>query len=196
MALTKTAGTVVLAPQQLAANTMVTSSAIDAATFIAATFFINEGHDDTGGTPTAATIRIQGSGKATGDDQWIDLHTITTGIVTPVTEPVTGTEAIGATVIECASTTGIVAGDILVFKNTVIANSEWHRVKSIVADTSFTIEDGLTFAQTGSAVYDQGVRYAVPIDCTAITRMRIQVDNMTNGRSIMVEAIMVSAALT
>ena len=187
----KTVATSVLTVQQLASNSVLVSSVQAVTTKFAAQFGVHLGRDDTGGALAAGVaFRIEGSMKSTGDDQWFPLAEYTSGTTTPEAEAVSGTEAVGSTVIEVASTTNLVAGDIILFKNTTIGNSEWGRIKSIVANTSVTVIDAITNAQTGSTIYDQGEFWSPVVDLLNLTRIRLVVDGSGTGRSVVVESFM------
>jgi hypothetical protein len=195
MALTKTANISVLSLQQIAANAVVNSSAWDVSSYCAANLFINLGRDDTGGALTAGVIfRVQASAKDSGDDQWRDVMTFQSGVTNPESEAVSGTCNSGQKVIGAASTTNLSVEDLIFIKNTTLANSEFHRIKAVTANTNVTVDDDLTNAQTGSTVYDQAEEYVAPLDLTAIKRIRLQVDNAQNARTVCVEAIAVAAA--
>ena len=61
-------------------------------------------------------------------------------------------------------TTKVAEGDYIMIRNSTVANSEWGRIKSIVANTSITIEDNLLNAQTGSVIFSNAECYAIPVD--------------------------------
>lgn len=188
---TKTVATSILTLQQIASNSVLLSAVQSVTSKFAAQFGVHLGRDDTGGTLTAGVaFRIEGSMKSSGDDQWFPLAEYTSGTATPASEAVSGTEAAGATLIEVASTTGLELGDIILFKNSTIANSEFSRIKALVANTSITIIDGLTNAQTGSTIYDQGEFWTPVIDLLNMTRIRLVADASNTGRSVVVEAYM------
>lgn len=104
-------------------------------------------------------------------------------------EAVSGVVAAGTNVITVASTTNLAAGDLIYIDNTTIANSEWGRIKSIVLNTSVTIEDNLVNAQTDATLYDTAEIYnAVAIPEGAI-RIRCVVDGSLFTQAFAVEAI-------
>ena len=103
-----------------------------------------------------------------------------------------GTVSAGTNIITVASTTNLVAGDIIFIDNTTIGNSEWGRIKSIVANTSVTIEDNLANAQTGATIYDQAEMYAAQFDLTAVTRIRVVADGRNTGQAVAAEVFMVT----
>jgi hypothetical protein len=187
----KSVATSILTLQQLASNSVLVSAVQSVTTKFSAQFGIHLGRDDTGGVLAAGVaFRIEGSMKSSADDQWFPVAEYTSGTATPEAEAVSGTEAAASTVIEVASTSNLAAGDIILFKNTTIANSEWGRIKSIVANTSITVIDGITNAQTGSTIYDQGEFWSPVIDLLNLTRIRLVVDGSGTGRTVVVESYM------
>ncbi len=190
----KTVATSVLSIQQIAALGNVKSAVQTVTSKFAAQFGIHLGRDDTGGAlPVGVTFRVEASMKSSGDDQWFPLAEYTSGTAASFSEAVTGTEAAGSTVIECASTSEFTAGDIILFKNSTLANSEWGRVVSIVTDTSITVLDAITNAQTGSTMYDKGEFWSPVVDLLCVTRLRLHADagsSSGTGRTVIVEAYM------
>jgi hypothetical protein len=190
----KTQGTSVLSLQSVSSGAVLISSALDVSSKIAATFFIRFGRRATTALTVGAQIRIEASGKSSGDGHWNPLFIFTTDIATAESEAVSGTVNSGTNVITVASTTNLVAGDLIYIDNGTIANSEWGRIKSISTNTSVTIEDNLVNAQTGATLYDQAQIFrAVDVNCRALGRLRMVVDNSGTGQNIAIEAEMVTA---
>lgn len=190
--ITKTVGTSVLALQTVAASTVVISSAVSTANKLAATLFIHFGREAETAAGAGVNIRIEASSKSSGEGHWYPVAMFTTAFAACVSEAVSGTEGIGETVIGAASTTGFTAGDIIFFLNGTIANSEWHRVKSIVTNTSVTLEDALVFAQTGSTFYDSAEMFVAHIDLSAISRIRVVADGSLFTQAFAIEVDMIT----
>jgi hypothetical protein len=191
--ISKTQATSLISLQQIASNSVVKSSAQDVSAKLGATIFIHLGRDDTGGAlTTAVTFRIQASAKSAADDQWYDIVSFISGVTVPEAEAVTGTENAGATVIEVASTTNLTVGDFILFKNGTIGNSEWGRIIAVSTNTSITVMDAITNAQTGSTIYDQAEQFIAQLDLTSIGRIRVVADCSGTGRTVVVEAFMVT----
>lgn len=190
--ITKTAGTSLLSLQSLASNSVVISSVADVSTKLAATVFIHFGRRAATAITEGVEFRVEASSKASANGHWYPLATIKTAVAASESEAVSGTVSSGTNVITVASTTNLVAGDVVYIDNGTIANSEWGRVKSISANTSITIEDNLVNAQTGATIYDQAEMYAVQVDLTAVTRLRVVADGRNTGQAVAVEADMVS----
>lgn len=192
----KTQGTSVLSLQSVASGAVLISSAQDVSTKIAASLFIHFGRRATTALTVGCSIRIEASSKSSGDGHWYPLFVYVTDIATAETEAATGTNNAGQNVITVASTSNLAAGDIVYIDNSTIGNSEWHRIKSIVTNTSVTFEDNLANAQNSGAatLYDQGQIFrVVDINCRAIGRLRVVVDNTGTGQAIAVEVHMVTA---
>lgn len=191
--ITKTIQTDPLALQSVASNTVVISSDITVTTSLEATFFIHFGRRATTALTAAATFRIEASASSSGEGHWYPLAQISTDVATSETEAVSGTVAAGQNVITVASTTNLVAGDVIFIDNATIGNSEWCRIKSIVANTSVTCEDNLVNAQTGSTIFDQGQIFApVTISLTSIRRLRVVFDGSGTGQAVAVEVELIT----
>jgi hypothetical protein len=125
---------------------------------------------------TAATVAakaiVQLSSNTTGDDAWSDYYTLSAGLDTAADEATSGTEAAGATVIEVASTTGFALQDRVFFLNSTIGNSEWATVVALSTNTSLTMEDALTYAQTDGVLYNKAYNWVVPLPDWAL-RVRV-----------------------
>ena len=178
MATPTKSATVLLTPQQIASNSVLKGSVQDVSTKFAGTFYLWLGRDDTVGVlTTGVDLRLEGSGKASGDDAWIPLVSFRSGVATPEAEAVSGTEAAAATVIEVASTTNLAVGDLVLLKNSTIGNSEFGEIIAVVSNTSITLLDGLTNAQTGSTWYNRGERFVFAVDVTSFKRLRVICNN-------------------
>ncbi len=77
---TKTQGTSLLSIQNLANATFLVSAAQDVSTKFYAQIFIHVGRDVTTALTLPANIRIMGSAKSSGDDQWFTLAKFQTGV--------------------------------------------------------------------------------------------------------------------
>jgi hypothetical protein len=188
----KTDGTSVLALQSVAASSVLISSALDVSTKFAASLFIHFGRRIATAAGAGVNLRVEASSKASGNGHWYPLAILTTDFQACEAEAVTGTVNAGATVITCASTTNLTAGDLIYIDNGTIANSEWARIKSISVNVSVTIEDALTFAQTGATMYDRAEMYAVQLDLTAVKRIRLVADGALYTQAFAIESTMVT----
>ena len=108
------------------------------------------------GSATATTVvgeaRVEVSSSTSGDTDWMPHVTLSmASVATAADEALTATEPAAETVIAVAATAGITAGLPIFIRNTTLASSEWHEVKSIVANTSVTLVDGLANEQTAAA---------------------------------------------
>jgi hypothetical protein len=124
-------------------------------------------------------IEVQISSNTTGNEDWTTWSEFLGPQGTANTEAVSGTESAGATVIECASTTGLyddAGARWIFFKNGTVANSEMGYQISYVSNTSITVQDGITNAQTSSTMSDIAATYKVRLPFSAI-RVRVIFDN-------------------
>lgn len=170
-ALTKTVQTALLALQSVAASSVVVGSPADVSTKLSGLIQARFGRRSASAAGAGANIRIESSRSASGDNSWFPLAVLTTAFAACEAEAVSGTVAAGTNVITVASTTNLVIGDVVFIDNSTIGNSEWGRIKSIVTNTSVTIEDNLVNAQTGSTLYDAAEIYspiAIPAGCVRI----------------------------
>lgn len=193
--ITKTTGISLLSLQSVAASSVVQQGTpTDVSTKLGGTAFIHFGRRAETAAGAGVNIRIEASSESSGDKDWFPLAIFTTGFAAASGEAVVGTEAAGQTVISVSSTTGLSAGDLIFFDNTTIGNSEWHRIKSIVASTSITIEEvnGLTNAQTGATMYDSAEFFVAHMDFTGITRIRAVADGSSFTQAFAIEIKMVT----
>lgn len=159
-----------------AASTVATSSAVDLSTKLGGSVYIRFGRRSATAAGAGVNIRLEASFAASLDNSWFPWFVYTTAFAACEAEAVSGTVANGTNVITVASTTNLAAGDLIFIDNTVIANSEWGRIKSVVLNTSVTIEDNLVNTQTGSTMYDTA-EILPPIDIPpGIARMRAVID--------------------
>lgn len=186
----KTANQSLIALQSIASNVVVISSIIDVSTKLGAFVGVHFGRRATTALTAGMIFRLEGSYKTSADGHWFVIATYQTAIATAESEAVSGTVASGTNVITVAATANLVAGDIIYIDNGTIGNSEWGRIKSIVANTSVTIEDNLVNAQTGATLYDQAEIITFLVDLTSIMRLRLVADGSGTGQAVAVEAIM------
>lgn len=173
---TKTQGISIMSLQTIAASTGIRSDVISFDRKLKAKFYIYFGREAATAAGAGVNIRIESSSESSGDGNWIPESIFTTQFAAVSDEAVSGTEAAGQTVISVASTTGLTAQDIVFFFNSTIGNSEWGRITSISTNTSITLEDALTNAQTGSTIYDGAEMFVSEINVEAGVRYSAYVD--------------------
>lgn len=182
--LTKTIQSELKAITNVSAGAQSVSSTLDVSTVLAAEIFVDISPEATN-TP-GTEIRIEVSQKASGDDTWVPITGTVSTTATVNSQAVDGTENAGATVIEETTTTGLALNQWIFFKNGTIGNSEWARLVALSASTSFTLQDGLTNAQTSSTWYNRGERFAFFIDCSAVKRLRVVCNNNYGSSTVAV----------
>lgn len=193
--LAKSGGTSLIGIQSVASAGFVIGAPVDVSAKFAAFVMIHFGRRAATALTVGARIRVEGSTATSGDDAWGVLAEFQSILTACEAEAATGTNNAGQAVVTCASTANIAAQAMVFFDNTTIGNSEWRRVKSIVANTSVTFEDNLTHAQSAGAstMYTLAEYYTALLDLTGIMRVRVVVDNSGTGQAIAVEASMSTA---
>lgn len=186
----KTIGTSLLAWQDIASAAVVISSAVNVASLWGVGFFILLGRG-TGAafTPGWPNIRIEMSGKSSGNDLWIPRLVLSPSIgASIVSTTLNGAISAGATTCVVTSATNIAIGDYLFLGHTTTpANYELARVK-LVSGTTVTFEEAITNAHdNGALVTDQSESYNPVLDVSTDGRARVVVDNANSGQGIKVE---------
>jgi hypothetical protein len=164
---------------EVAQNAIREGTEVDISQAYGVILFIDMALSSTTAQTNGAAIKVQTSSATSGDEDWSDAVVFAGPTGTANDEAVSGTENAGATVIECASTTGTYDDDetrFIFFENSTAANSEMGLLVSHVANTSVTLQDGITNAQTGSTMWDIAKRYTVAVQFPAL-RVRVIYDN-------------------
>ena len=129
---------------------------------------------------TGTKIAVQISSNGSGNEDWTTLVEFIGPTGTADLEALSGSEAIGQTVLEVASTTGYEADESRwVFLEDVgaVADSEMLLQVSHVANTSITVQDGLTVAKDSSdQLSNIAQNYVINIPFAA-SRVRVIYDN-------------------
>lgn len=181
--------------QNVPASGNVVGSDTAVTTTIGAAILIHFGRCSSTAFTVSPTFRLEGKFKNVAQGFWGVLQPYTPQLGASLTaQAVNGTCNAAQNVIPLASTTNFALQDIVYIKNTTIGNGEFGRVKSIVANTSITLEENLNNAQTGSTVYRAAEMYVTQLDLTSVTDIRLVVDNSANSTAngIDVEAWMVT----
>lgn len=160
-----------------AASSVAISSALDVSTALGGMLYARFGRRAVTAAGAGANLRFEASHAASGDNSWFPFAELASTFAAVEGEAVTGTVVAGQNVVTVASTTNLAAGDLIYIDNTTIANSEWGRIKSIVANTSVTLEDNLVNAQTGSTLYDAAEIYAPIAIPDSVARIRFVNDS-------------------
>ena len=190
---TKTIQTELLAITNISASAQQISSVLDVSGKFGVTIYVDISPEATN-TP-GTEIRIESSQKSSGNDAWVPITGVVTTTATVNSNAVDGTEAAGSTVIEETTTTGLALGQWIFFKNGTIGNSEWAKLVALTASTSFTIQDGLTNAQTSSTWYNRGERFAFTLDCSSYYRLRVVINNNYGSSAVAVNARVAATTL-
>jgi hypothetical protein len=167
-----------LAHQAATHPTTIVGSAIDVSLARRATVFLYHGYVEATADTNSGSFYIQMRPEAadsTVTEHWLTHTTKTCGTTTPDTEACAATEPVAETVMAVASTTGFAVGDKLYIQNATLAHSEWGLLRKFTADTSITLTDGLTNAQTQttSIIWNDANVWIVEIDVTAASALRV-----------------------
>lgn len=189
MALTKVVEVTLYAIAQTASNALSVGSSVDVSTYYGADVRIRMGRGTGSAFTVAPLIRIEAAYKTSPSaNEWSTIASFQPSLgATLASQAVSGTEAIGQTVVSLVAGTNFAAGDYVFFHNGTIGNSEWSRVVS-VATADLTIAEGLVFAQTGSTCRDQAEEYHALLDLTGVQKLRLIVDGSGSGQAVIVEA--------
>ena len=187
--LKKTNGQTLFALASTAASSVSLGTAVDVSTALGGLVYVRFGRRSATAAGAGVNIRLEASHSASADNSWFPFATFTTAFAACEAEAVTGTVAAGATTITCASTTNLAAGDVIFIDNGTIGNSEWARIKSIVAATSVTVEDALVNAATSCTMYDSAEIYAPVAIPEGAMRIRCVVDGSLFTQAFAVQAL-------
>jgi hypothetical protein len=190
MADTKVLGESLLAMQAVTTGQILLSAVKDVSAYRNGRLTIRFGRSATTALTLPVGFNVQWATDADDDRGWNNYfpQNITTETVAAESEAVTGTVAAGATAVTMASTTNLTAGEWVSIVNTTPANSEIRQVLSVVANTSLGV-DALVNAQTSATVYDQAQQIPLVLNLDTITRIRLLVDTVGVGQTIVCEAI-------
>lgn len=172
----KTDSVEVLAHQAATHPVTIVGSAINTSTKRGATIFLLHGYVEAAADTNPGKFLVQirpDDGAGSVNEHWITVVELPAKGTTPDTEALTGTESAGDTVLECASTTGFAVEDELYIQNGTLANSEWAKLRSLVANTSLTVMEGITNAQTSSTVWNDASKFIVSLDLNAVESFRV-----------------------
>lgn len=195
--LTKTVQTALLTIQSVAASSVAISSAFNMDTKLGGMVSVRFGRRAVTAAGAGVNIRIEASSATSGDNSWFPLAIFTSAFAAVEGEALTGTVNAGQNVLTLASTTNLTIGDVIFIDNGTIANSEWGRIKSIVANTSVTIEDNLVNAQTSSTIYDSAEIYSPVSIPEAVMRIRVVDDGslFTQAHSVQVSLMTIDSII-
>lgn len=197
--LNKTAGTVLLAHTQQATGVVTVGGAIDVATKVGpATAFIKMGRTVAAALTNNVKFRLEGSAKASGNDEWVPIYEFASGNGTTAASATTlnGATTAGNATSLLTSGTGFTAGDLVYIRETgTPANSEWSRIATQSVATSTWEEVQTRNHSTGVAVTDFAEMFQVSVDIAALTRIRLVVDSASaaSGQTVDVIAWLVTA---
>jgi hypothetical protein len=189
----KTVGTSLLAWTTVTTGNVSVGSAVDVGTKITARFAVSIGRvSATAWTPGWPLVRIDASAKASGDDAWFPALVWNPFVGASVAATTfNGAKSAGDTSIVVTSATNITAGDLLFLGHTTDSTKyELARVKGI-SGTTVTLDAPLAYDHdSGAAITDQAELLSADLDLSAITRIRVVVDNANGGQSVLARVIL------
>ena len=171
-----------------AASSVALSSALDVSTAMGGLVYVRFGRRSATAAGAGVNIRLEASHATSGDNSWYPFAQYVTAFAACEAEALTGTVAAAQAVLTLASTTNLTAGDLIFIDNGTIANSQWGRIKSVVANTSVTIEDNLVNAQTGATIYDAAEIYTPAEIPAGAMRIRLVADGSLFTQAFALEA--------
>jgi hypothetical protein len=174
----KTDSVVVLSHQAATHPTTIVGSAIDCRTKRAATIFLFHGYVEATADTNFGSFLIQtrpDAGDGAETEHWVTVLEVPAAGTTPDTEAMTATEPIGETTLAVASTTGFAVGDLLYIQDTTtLADSEWARLKTFVANTNVQLIDGLTVQKdSADVIWNDATVRVVTIDLNSCESFRV-----------------------
>ncbi len=186
----KTAGTSILALQNVATGAVLLSNAIDVSVKFSGVVYVHVGRTSNTAPTTALQIRIEASAKEDPNEAgfWFPLAVFQSTINSITSQAVNGTCNSGQNVVAMTATAGMALSDLVYIKNSTIANGEFGIVSAINSNTNIHIEDNLVNAQTGSTVYPNAQRFIAQLDLSAVKRIRVVANNNNGGVGFDVDA--------
>ena len=174
----KTDSVSVLAHQVATHPVTIVGSAIDCRTKFSATIFMYHGYIEAAADTNPGKFKVQtrpDSGEGAVNEHWTTVAEYTAKGTTPDTEAMTATEPAAETVLACASTTGIVAEDLLYIQDTTtLADSEWAECQEVVTNTSVNIMDGLTTQKDNAdVIWNDASRFECSLNLEGIESFRV-----------------------
>ncbi len=181
----KTQGTQLLALQSVAASTTFVGTEVDVTGKFAGVVTIHFGRATTGTPAAGVSFRIEAAGKGGGAaGQWYPLTSVITGVAAASAPTNTSTSGAAQTV---SSISGFVAQDICMIAPTTVANTEWARMVSSTGSV-LTMEENIIGSHTTGNTYNKAEMYAIPLDLSAVGRLRVVADGSAHAQAFRCEA--------
>lgn len=194
MSLTKTIQTPLLALKDIAANETFKSNEVDVSAISDAAILWDFAPVANTATPAATELAIQGSRKATGDSDWVNIQAWLSPSVVPDVLTQNAGGAINTNTIGLAS--GSVASGTYFYLKEGTDSGEFHKSLGTAA-TTVTTEDNFAASHSGKTLYSKGVeRFKFDVDLRNVTRLRVVINNNrgTNRNIVSAIALITSAA--
>lgn len=172
---------VLLAHQAVENPATVVGSAINIGRFDVAYVEVYHAFNEGAANTNGQVILIQTSVSVSGTADWVTAVTFdAVESLTPADEVCTGTEPVGETVITVAATAGFAAAGLIYIRDTVLEDSEWAIVASIVSNTSVTLIEGLTTAHaaTTTSLFASAEKFTSRVNVKGVQRIRCVYQNV------------------
>lgn len=185
---TKSVSTSLLSLQSVSASSVVVGSPVNVSAYVTGMVFIHFGRTTAVAPANGAVFRIEAAAtSATGAGEWYPLTDVLTGMILAASQPITSTS--GA-VITLTGTTGSPSNQgVVLISDGTLANSEWVRIKSGGGTATVTCEETLQRTHTtGSSTFSQGEMFAIPIDVSMVSQLRVVADGSAHNQAFLCEA--------
>lgn len=177
----KTDSVTVLSHQAVTHPVTVVGSAIDCRTKRSVTIFLYHAYVEAAADTDFGKFLIQvrpDTGEGAATEHWASV--VELGAKNPLTpfaatRALSGTEGIGDTSLAVSATTGFAAGDLIYIQDTgTLADSEWNRLKTLVANTNLQLLDGLTNAKdSADVIWGSASKFVVTLSLESIESFRV-----------------------
>lgn len=171
---------VLLAHQAVTNPATVVGSAVNVGRFDVAYVEVYHAFNEGAANTNGQSILIQTSVSDSGNLDWLTAVEFSpVEGITPADEVCTVTEPVGETVIAVAATAGFASEGLIYIRDTVLTDSEWAIVASIVTNTSVTVIDGLTTAHalTTTSLFASAEKFTNRVNVKGVQRIRCVYQN-------------------
>lgn len=186
--------TPIIALQVITTNSIIDSGAVSLETKLGSILMIRLGRTVSTALSVGVRVRVEVSPNSTGDDTWFTIAQYQTGVAAANTgKDITTQSNSGQATVTMTTTTGLAQRDkIFIYDTVTLGNSEFHRVKTVNAGASIVLERNLANTQpTTSDVFNQVQEFLCYLDALAITRVRVIIDTLGVGQSIVGQAFVI-----
>lgn len=180
---TETIQTELLTVQAVAASTQVKSTELSLSGVKKATFFIDHARAGSAAFGTNGTeYRIEIAQKATGDNTWRAMTTVTASSAVAMTCAASANYTAGAGTIIILSGSAVALGANMFWASGGAGSSEWMKVAYISGTADFTILDPMVNNHAAaSSIVGSAEQWVIGASVEAVTRARVVINNNASG---------------